>query len=359
MTDDYTYDPETLSPWLAGLTAGAVAGIAGTLLAFTLRSPDDIVANSVTVTIGALLIGLASGALWRQVRATTNGLRTFRWAVVGGFVVTLIAIAIIDQVALARLIPYAMPIDAVIFGVIGLLTPYFSTMHWPSWLVAVPVVIVVVLAIGLFGRGNVASGELSLDDLTTTTLAPTPITPAPDVTTTTAIPDDTVAGDQETFTQFTITEGTATWTVPETLQGLSAVAVGRSERLTGSIIPGEGFEFSVDLTTFTSDQDRRDQFVRRMFAGQPLAVFSSDSFELPDARDGERIALQVPGTLTVNGTPLDVAWEVEAQKDGPVVSVTGELDIVLTDFAITPPRLAFVQVEDEAHLEVLFQAEGS
>jgi hypothetical protein len=38
--------------------------------------------------------------------------------------------------------------------------------------------------------------------------------------------------------------------------------------------------------------------------------------------------------------------------------VTGELDITLTEFGLTPPRLAFVQVEDEAHLEVLFQAFG-
>lgn len=359
MSDDYTYDSGTLKPSLAGLTAGAVAAIAGTLLAFTLRSPDDIVANSLTVTIAALIIGLVSGMLWRRVRATGNGLRTFRWAMFGGFVVTMVAVAIIDQVALSGAISYAGPIGALIFATLGLLTPYFSTMHWPTWVVAIPVVLAIALSIALFGRGNVASGDLSLSDLTTTTVATEPVTAAGDPASTIPPPVTTLATAPETITEYIIREGgTATWTVPETLRGLATVAVGRSEELTGSITPGGGFEFTIDLTTFTSDQARRDEFVRDMFASDPLAMFSADSFELPDAPDGEEVLMEVPGTMTINGTERDVVWVVEARRDGPVVSVTGELDIVLTDFNITPPNLAIVQVEDEAHLEVLFQADG-
>ena len=355
MTDEYVYDPTTLDPWLAGLAAGAVGGIAGTLLAFTLRSPDDIVANSVTVTIAALIIGLTSGWLWRRVRATSNGLTTFRWAIFGGFVVTLIAVAIVDQTTLGNLIPYGMPIAGAIFLCAGLLTPYFATHHWAPWAVAVLVVVAVVMAFGLFGRGNVASGELSLSDLTTTTMSPTAITQtedaAPATTTTEAIP-------AEAFSEFVISEGVATWSVPETLRGLSVVAVGRSEELTGTIVPGEGFFFQVDLTTFVSDQPRRDEFVRDLFASDPIATFESEEFELPDAPDGEVVMMRVDGVMTINSTPVEVVWDVEARKDGPIVSVTGELDITLTEFNIPPPQLGFVQVEDEATLEVLFQAMG-
>ena len=360
MATDYTYDPETLNPWLAGLASGAVAAILGTFLAFLLRSPDEVVANSVTVTIGALVIGLASGWLWRRLRATSNGLRIFRWAMVGGFVATVVAIAIVDQAALSRLIPYGTPVAIVLFATVGLLTPYFATMHWPVWVVAVPVVIALALAVGLFGRGNVPSGDVSLDDLSTTTQAPTAITPEGDTEPpTTAAP----AADQ-VFTEFVIaddcppTNCVATWTVPETLRGLDTHAVGFSEELTGSITPGEGFEFIIDLTTFTSDQDRRDEFVRDLFAADPIATFSSDSFVLPDAPDGEEVEMTVAGTMTVNSTPRMVQWEVVARKDGNVVSVTGELDVTLTEFGIDPPRFGFVQVEDEAHLEVLFQAIG-
>jgi hypothetical protein len=357
MADDYTFDPHALNPWLAGLTAGAVAAIAGTLLAFTLRSPDEIVANSLTVAVGALLIGVASGWLWRRVRATDNGLSTYRWAVLGAFVVSIVAIAIVDQLALGRLISYASPLSVLIFGVVGLLTPFFATVHWPAWVTVIPVVIALALGAGLFGRGNVDSGDLSLSDLTTTTAAPT------SQTTTTAAPTSetatSTAAATEAFTHFIITEGVATWTVPESLRGFSATAVGRSNDLTGSITVGEGFEFTVDLITFRSNEGRRDSFVRDMFESDPLATFTATSFELPEAADGEVVTLLVPGTLTVNGTPRQVVWEVEARKDGNVISVTGELDITLTEFGLTPPRLAFVQVEDEAHLEVLFQAEAS
>ena len=107
-----------------------------------------------------------------------------------------------------------------------------------------------------------------------------------------------------------------------------------------------------------TDQSRRDGFVRDMFGPDPLATFTSASFALPDAPDGQVVMMTVDGTMTVNGTSRDVTWEVEARKDGAVVSVTGELDILLTDFGVTPPSLALVQVENEAHLEILFQANG-
>ena len=358
MADEYTYDSDTLDPWLAGLASGAVAAIVGTLLAFALRSPDDLVANSLTVAVGALVIGLVSGMLWRRLRATSNGLAAFRWAMVGGFVVSLVAIAIIDQVALSSLIPYAAPIAGVIFFTVGWFTPYLATLYW-SWLIpAVLTLVALAMGVGLFGRGNVESGELSLTDLTTTTMATPVITATGSTATTIASPIPTDGSQPETFAEYTVNEGVATWTVPETLQGLATVAVGRSESLTGLITPGEGFEFTIDLTTFTSDQARRDRFVRDMFDADPLATFNADAFDLPDVPDGEVVLLAIPGTMTVNGTPVAVVWDVEAVKEGAVISVTGELDITLTEFGLTPPRLGFVQVEDEAHLEVLFQAIG-
>ena len=358
MSDEYVYDPDTLDPWLAGLASGALAAIVGTLMAFALRSPDEVVASSLTVAIGSLVIGLVSGLLWRRLRATDNGLTTFRWAMVGGFVVSLLAIGIIDQVALSSLIPYGAPIAGMIFFTVGWFTPFFATLHWSWWVPAVMALVALAMGVGLFGRGNVESGDLALSDLTTTTATP-PNTATGDPATTIPSPVPTEAAEPATFTQFTTNDGVATWSVPETLRGLKTVAVGRSETLTGSITPGEGFEFTIDLTTFTSDQSRRDQFVRDMFDADPLASFTSDLFDLPDAPDGEVVTLSVPGTMTVNGTPLEVVWQVEAVKNGAVVSVTGELDIILTEFGLTPPSLGFVQVEDEAHLEVLFQAEGS
>ncbi len=347
MSSGYTYNPDALNPWLAGLAAGGVAAIAGTLLAFVMRSPDEVIANSLTVAVGALLIGLASGWLWRRLQAT-NGLAAFRWALLGGFVATLVGIGIVDQVALASLIPYAVPIAGMIFVTVAVLTPLFASTVISVWLAIIPALFALGLGVALFGRGNVASGELSLSDLTTTTGRSS----AEGDTT-------TVASDPAVFDVFVISEGTATYTVPETLRGLKTVAVGRSEELTGTITPGGGFTFTLDLTTFVSDQRRRDGFIRDMFGSDPLATFTSNSFELPDVPDGEVVLMTVEGTMTVRGNSREVIWEIEAVKVGAVVSVTGELDILLTDFGVTPPSLAFVRAENEAHLEILFQADGS
>ena len=150
--------------------------------------------------------------------------------------------------------------------------------------------------------------------------------------------------------------------MPETFisSGLDVIAVGRSESLSGTIDMAGSTEFEVDLTTFVSDQDRRDSRVRRIFQNDPIATFATSELTLPDDYvEGEVVATTVTGSLTVNGVTNTVTWTIEARLTGGQLDVTGELDIVLTDFGIDPPSVGgFVNVEDSARLEVLFSAIG-
>ena len=156
---------------------------------------------------------------------------------------------------------------------------------------------------------------------------------------------------------YVVDEGVASYTVPETLRGLQVDAVGISETLTGSVSTDGTFEFELDLTTFVSDQSRRDSRVVDMFSADPLALFTSTDFVWPEGPDGTPITFDVTGTMTINSTERDLTWQVEARQDGDTISVTGETDITLTEFGIEPPSIGgVVDVEDEAHLEVLFQA---
>ena len=349
MADDYTYDPRTLDPILAGVAAGSVGAIAASLIALPIRTPDELVANSLTVTIAALVIGALSGLLWRRIRATANGSRTFALTVIGAFAVTMMAAAIIDQTSLERFIPYAGAVSLVIFLAVGLLTPVFSRAVAPAWAALIPVLIALVVGFGLFGRGNTTDGALELSDLETTS------TTAADSTEATS---STAASEGSGV--YTVVDGVATYTVPETLRGLAVDAVGRSETLTGSVSTDGSFEFTLDLTTFVSDQSRRDGRVGSMFAADPNAVFTSNSWAWPDAPDGTPVTLNVTGTMTINSTENELTWQVEARKDGATISVAGETDITLTEFGIEPPTIAgIVEVEDEAHLEVLFRATES
>ena len=360
MSDDYTYDPRALNPILAGLAAGSVGAIAASLIALPIHTPDELVANSLTITIAALIIGALSGLLWRRIRATANAVRTFALTMVGAFVIAMMAAAIIDQTTLDRFIPYAGAAALVIFLSVGLLTPVFSRAVVPTWVAFIPVVLALVIGFGLFGRGTSTSGDLSLDDLETpTTLAADSDEESVESSTTTVAAAATDGSDGESSADgvYVVGEGVASYTVPETLRGLQVDAVGISETLTGSVSTDGSFEFELDLTTFVSDQSRRDSRVVDMFSADPLAVFTSTDFVWPDGPDGTPITFDVTGTMTINSTERDLNWQVEARQDGDTISVTGETDITLTEFGIEPPSIAgVVDVEDEAHLEVLFQA---
>jgi hypothetical protein len=352
LTSRYTYNPDTWPPVLAGAVAGSIAAMVAGLLSLLLRSPDEIVANSVTVVLISIIFGLLSGELWRNLRARNNAERTFAWSMVGAFFVVASVIALADLFALSNLAKYAGPLAVIIFITLGFFIPMLSRVTAPVWVAAIPIVVAIALGIGLFGRGNVVSGELSLDDLETTTAQATESAsdePATEPQSgTVALPTDLSAS-------YAVASGTATYSVEETLNGLSTQGVGSTDSVTGEAAPEGVFAFDIDLQSFTSDQGRRDSKVRGWFDEFPIGTFSSDSFELPEsAIVGEVLTLTVPGTMTVNTIDQPSEWAVEARLEpNGDVSLQGETDIVLSDFDIPVIAIPFVTMSDAARIEVL------
>jgi len=356
VSSSYTYNPNTWPPVLAGAVAGSIAAIVAGLLSLLLRSPDEIIANSLTVVLVSIVLGLLAGVLWRKLRARNNAEKTFTWSMVGSFFAVAAAIALVDLFALSNTAKYAGPLAVIIFITLGFFVPMLSRVTAPVWVAAIPIVIAIVLGIGLFGRGNVASGELSLDDLDTapaqTTEAVTGDTdgdPAGDETAAAiALPDD-LAG------SYVVASGIATYSVDETLNGLSTQGVGSTETVSGTVAPGGSFTFDIDLSTFTSDQSRRDAKVSDWFASAPVGTFSSTAFDLPDsAAVGEVVTLTVPGILTINAIEQASEWAVDARLEtNGDLSLKGETDIVLSDFDIPVIAVPFVTMADAARIEVL------
>jgi hypothetical protein len=369
MANSYTYDPDAWHPVIAGLVAGAIAAIVAALVSLPLRSPDEIVANSLSVVVGSLVLGAISGMLWRRLRVSDNAPKVYGWTMAGGFVATMTAASLVDVFFLDNLAPYAAPLTAIIFLTLGFLVPLLAGVTAPVWVAAVPVLIALGLGIGLFGRGNVASGELSLDDLdpvTTTTVAASADTdvpqieepPAPEVASELsgdiALPGDLAAS-------YTSTSGIATYTVKEILQGLSSEGVGASDSVVGTFVPNGEFSFVLDLQSFVSDQSRRDGRVRGWFDDFPLGTFEGDSFELPaSAVVGGVETFQLTGDMTVNAITLPATWVIEARlESNGTLSIKGETDIVLSDFDVPVVTSGFVTMTDAAHIEILLSAEPS
>lgn len=145
-------------------------------------------------------------------------------------------------------------------------------------------------------------------------------------------------------------------------------AVGRTNELEGEIqletdgvLRGKILLMRIDLRTLTSDQSRRDNFIRQntLQTDQfPFAEFRSTEAAGPAVfRPGEEATFQIPGIMTIKGRERPVVWEARAKLDGNTITGTATTTVKLTDFGMEPPRLAILSVEDEMTWQVDIVAE--
>ena len=332
---------------IIGLFAGAAAAIVAALLSLPLHSPDDAIFNTATVTIAAMVAGLLAGAL-----RSALGQRNFLIAWGAGFVAVLAGLALGESL-FERILSFGAPIAAVVFLVTGTAVIALQSAAVPKMPVfaGVAAVIAIALGLGLAGQGDAESGTLALPaaPATTTAAGATGTSGAPAAT---SSPAGTTAAGASVITQadvknmtFVVGKGSqATFTVNEKLAQLDLPndAVMRTTALTGDMrVDGRASKVTLDLQQLTSDQSRRDQFVRQMFRAQPTAV-------------GVQVVKQkVNGTIAINGVEKPIALDVEARMDGAVLNVLGRTAFVWADFNIAPPNTPTVKVQDRVAVEVL------
>ncbi|MEZ5321472.1 MAG: YceI family protein [Microthrixaceae bacterium] len=153
----------------------------------------------------------------------------------------------------------------------------------------------------------------------------------------------------------------AGYRVKEVLNGIDAEAVGRTDAVTGSItISGTTVtkaDFTVDMASVTSDQDRRDgQFRGRIM---DTASNPTSSFELtkPIPLDGapglgKSFSTTATGRLTLKGTTRSVTLDLTAQRTATGMEIVADHDVKFADFGIDPPDFGFVKTEDHGLIEV-------
>ena len=137
-------------------------------------------------------------------------------------------------------------------------------------------------------------------------------------------------------------------------------AVGRTSDVSGSLsIEGTAItqaEFSVQVSTITSDDSRRDrQFAQSiMRAGDfPEATFvltaPIDLGAIPG--DGVTITAQAIGELTLRGQTVGVEFPIEARRAGAEIETLGWVPVVFADYGIANPSFQLVSVRDEGVVE--------
>jgi polyisoprenoid-binding protein YceI len=164
-----------------------------------------------------------------------------------------------------------------------------------------------------------------------------------------------------TFTDFT--SSFAGYRVQEELVGIGAkTAVGRTPDVTGTLeFDGTTLgaaDLTVDTTTLQSDEDRRDNAIR----GQALETdsFPTATFVLTEPidvgtipADGETVAIEATGELTLHGVTKPITFPLEAALRDAVIVVTGSLDVQFADYDIDRPTSgAVLSVEDHGVIEL-------
>ena len=145
-------------------------------------------------------------------------------------------------------------------------------------------------------------------------------------------------------------------------------AIGRTNDVEGElqletdgVLRGQILSMRVDLRTLTSDQTRRDNFIRQNTLKtdqHPFVEFRSTGTAGPAVfRPGEQATFQIPGIMTVQGRERPVVWEASAKLDGELITGTATTRVKLTDFGLEPPRLAILSVEDEMVWQIDLVAE--
>ena len=162
----------------------------------------------------------------------------------------------------------------------------------------------------------------------------------------------------------------AGYRVREQLASLSAEsdAVGRTDQVTGSItVESDGTtttltaaDLTVDTTSLTSDESRRDNRLRR--EGLETDAFPTATFtltapvEVPAAAlAGTASDVTLTGDLTLHGVTKSVQIPAQAQLVDGTIQVAGSITFPLSDYGIVAPNIGgfIVSIADDGTLEFL------
>jgi polyisoprenoid-binding protein YceI len=152
--------------------------------------------------------------------------------------------------------------------------------------------------------------------------------------------------------------------VKEVLFGQDSTATGSTTSITGSMkIAGTNVDsasFSVDMTTVTSDESRRDgQFQGRIMdtAQFPTATFElSNPIELgAEPKNGVKKTYTATGKLTLHGTTKDVTFQVIARRTANVIAVQGNIPVTFSDYGIDNPSGGPASVGNNGQMAFVLQ----
>ena len=151
----------------------------------------------------------------------------------------------------------------------------------------------------------------------------------------------------------------AGYRVKEILFGQNHEAVGRTSAVTGdAAIQGTrvtAANMTVDLTEVSSDQSRRDtQFQHRIM---DTSTFPTSTFKLTQPIDlpstSGRVSTKATGDLTAHGVTKSAVADLQAERSGNTIRVSGSIPVTFADWNIPNPSFGPISTDDHGVIEFL------
>ena len=115
----------------------------------------------------------------------------------------------------------------------------------------------------------------------------------------------------------------------------------------------DAFEIAIPAATLTSPKDGLDKNMHKALKAQehPEITFRLVRFE-PGAEAGSAKAI---GVLRIAGVERDVALAITSTHTGATLAVQGRLDLLMTDYGITPPKAMLGMLKTDPKVTVTFE----
>lgn len=166
---------------------------------------------------------------------------------------------------------------------------------------------------------------------------------------------------EDSEARYRVREQLAGFDLPNDAVGVTRVLSGTLVLTADGSLVAEESVFKVDLTTLTTDQQMRDNYVRRRtleVEQYPEATFVPRRFvDLPSPLPTSGTAeFQIEGDLTIRGVTRSVRWDVTAGMESGAVKGFATTAFPFETFEIAVPRVSRVlSVDNNIRLEMDFR----
>jgi polyisoprenoid-binding protein YceI len=136
------------------------------------------------------------------------------------------------------------------------------------------------------------------------------------------------------------------------------IAAGSADALQQALQPGalEAFDIAVASSSLISPKGDIDKNMHKALKAQEHADITFRLRTLDSGSgEGAGIPLRATGILAIAGVEREVTLDIKAQRKGETLTLRGGIDVLMTDFAVTPPKAMLGMLKTDPKVHVSFE----